>query len=122
MTDLYNYYVTNTIHYPEFNLCTIQNFVDHFANILTNGLLWIVVVNWFKHTGLYSLWVTYTPKKIIGLVYTDYFCHSGSMYYYTIELDIFIHSEHCHEGIGNCLINKILNFMDFNYQARARYK
>lgn len=122
MTDLYNHYVTNTIHCPEFNPRTTQNLADRLADILTNGLPWIVAVDRSKGTGLHSSWVTHIPEKIVGLAYADDFCHPGSMYRYTVELDIFVHPEYCHRGIGSCLIDKMLNLMDIEYEARAGYE
>jgi GNAT superfamily N-acetyltransferase len=44
------------------------------------------------------------------------------MYRYTVELDIFVHPEYCHKGIGSCLMDKMLNLMDIDYQARAGYE
>jgi L-amino acid N-acyltransferase YncA len=122
MTDLYNHYVTNTIHCPEFNPRTTQNLVNRLADILTNGLPWIVAVDRSKYTGLYSSWVTHIPEKIVGLAYADDFCHPGSMYRYTVELDIFVHPDYCNKGIGSCLMDKMLNLMDIEYQARAGYE
>ena len=122
MTDLYNHYVTNTIHCPEFKPRTTQNFVNRLADILTNGLPWIVAVDRSKRTGLHSSWVTHIPEKIVGLAYADHFHHPGSMYRYTVELDIFVHPEYYHKGIGSCLMDKMLNLMDLDYQTRAGYE
>ncbi|OCL09754.1 hypothetical protein AOQ84DRAFT_403705 [Glonium stellatum] len=122
ITDLYNYYVTNTIHCPERTPRTTQDLINHLTAILTSGLPWIVAVDRSKGTGLHSSWVTHIPEKIIGVAYADEFCDSDSMFRYTAELTILVDPECCHKGIGSCLMDKILNIMDTGYQARTGYE
>ncbi|OCK81599.1 hypothetical protein K432DRAFT_403665 [Lepidopterella palustris CBS 459.81] len=122
ITDLYNHYVRNTINSPECKPCTRQSLISRLTDIVEhNNLPYIVAIDKSKGFGTSQSYLKHLPDKIVGFAHADDYHSSGSMYRFTVELEMFVHPNYCNKGIGSCLMDKMLDIMDIGYQPRGGY-
>ncbi|KAF2793707.1 hypothetical protein K505DRAFT_375151 [Melanomma pulvis-pyrius CBS 109.77] len=119
ITDLYNHYV-KTICANEFNNRTAANMANRLSDITTGGLPWIVAIE--KGNHLRKQHFKFVNEKIVGFSSMDDHCDQGGMYRYTFEMEMYVHPEHLRQGIGKCLLDKMLELVDNGYRSRGGYE
>lgn len=48
-------------------------------------------------------------------------CNKGSTWRYSFELDMWVHHEHLHMGIGKCMMDQILKLVNPSYSGKGGY-
>lgn len=43
------------------------------------------------------------------------------MYRFTFEMEIFVHHEHLHQGIGKCLMDRMMTLVNPGYMSKGGY-
>ncbi|KAF2492174.1 hypothetical protein BU16DRAFT_491596 [Lophium mytilinum] len=117
--DIYNHYVMHTIQSPEYEPRTRTHMVNRITDITNNHLPYIVAID-RSHKGPNS-GLRHLPERIVGFANADDYCHPGSMYRFTVEMELYVHPEYSHKGVGSCLLDKLLDLLDNGYRARGGY-
>ncbi|KAF2200183.1 hypothetical protein GQ43DRAFT_472957 [Delitschia confertaspora ATCC 74209] len=121
ITDLYNLYVKNSIKTAEFKELTPVAMGNRLADVVSNGLPWIVAIQRGgsgkdKQTRQGNYAVT---EKVVGFADLEHHCHPGSMYRHTTELELYVHPDYLRQGVGKCLLDRMLALADTRYIARG---
>ncbi|RMZ73084.1 acyl- n-acyltransferase [Pyrenophora seminiperda CCB06] len=119
ITDIYNWYVENTMHAVEFREITEEQMVQRISNVTRQGLPFLVAIdrgNRSRDTN------EYCREKIVGYCKLDDYCSPSSLFRYTFEMEIFVHPGFVRKGIGKCLIDRTLGFVNTSYRMRHGYE
>ncbi|KAF2864980.1 hypothetical protein BDV95DRAFT_269174 [Massariosphaeria phaeospora] len=120
ITDIYNYYVTNTIKANEFNARSHTHIAGRINDIINCGLPWIVAVD--KALQPANHLFNFVHEKIVGFVSLDDHCDPGSMYRFTYEMEMFVHPGYLNKGVGKCLLDRLLSIVNTGYTAKRGYE
>ncbi|KAF2466447.1 uncharacterized protein BDR25DRAFT_187625, partial [Lindgomyces ingoldianus] len=120
ITDIYNYYVKQTIRANEFNERQQSQMAHRIEDITTRNLPWIVAVNRGDNPKGRSS--QYVNEKIVGFANIDDYCDQGSMYRFTFELELYVHSAYQSQGIGKCLLDRMISIADTSYNPKGGYE
>jgi L-amino acid N-acyltransferase YncA len=108
-----------TISATEFEPCTeaeIRNCCDE----VVNGKLPFFVAVAKNHRP--KCRTGYLSERIIGYVNLNDHVNRSSMHRYTFELDLFVDPGYVRQGIGKCLLDKMMEYAHPNYPARGGYE
>lgn len=64
----------------------------------------------------------YVTDKIVGYALLDEFCHKGSMWRYTMEMEFYVHHQYTSKGIAKCLIDRLLSTVSPAYPVKGGYE
>ncbi|KAF2183673.1 hypothetical protein K469DRAFT_727935 [Zopfia rhizophila CBS 207.26] len=120
VTDIYNHYVRETIYANEFKGRTHTQIADRIDDIKSRGIPWIVAIDRSEQPKKGRLQL-YVSEKVVGFANVDDYCDAGSMYRYTFEMEMFVHHEYLHKGVGKCLLDRMQALVDPGYSARGGY-
>jgi L-amino acid N-acyltransferase YncA len=118
--EIYNHYVRHTIHSPEYNPRAQAHMVTRMTDILNAKLPFLVAVD-RSSKGNKNGEVGQITHRIVGFADADDYCHPGSMYRFTVELELFVHPDYLRKGIGSCLLDKMLSLLDNGRAALGGY-
>ncbi|ORY13433.1 hypothetical protein BCR34DRAFT_269459 [Clohesyomyces aquaticus] len=119
VTEIYNYYVRDTISAPEYNERKTTHLADRINDITARTLPWIVAVdrgNIPKGRG-----AQYVHEKVVGFASIDDFLDQGSTYRFTFELEVFVDHNYRSQGISKCLLDQMISIVDTSYNPRGGY-
>ena len=94
ITEIYNHYITNTVHTFETEILTEEQVKKRIQ----------------KYAGSHSWHVAEADSKVIGYAYTSEFVER-SAYKYTSEVTIFIDKEYTKGGCGKALLGQLIEDM-----------
>ncbi|KAF2740853.1 hypothetical protein EJ04DRAFT_597894 [Polyplosphaeria fusca] len=118
ITDIYNYYIENTISTAEFTKHTVTQITDRIDKITRCGLPWIVAV---APGAPGKARQAYVEDTIVGFAALDDYYDVGSSFRYTYKCEMFVHNDFLHHGIGKCLMDRLLFLVDPGYALRGGY-
>jgi GNAT superfamily N-acetyltransferase len=93
---------------------------DRLQGITTGGLPWIVALKKGNHSK--NQHYKFVNEEIVGFANMDDHCDQGSLYRYTMEMEMYVHPEYLHQGVGKCLLDKMLELVDNGYRSRGGYE
>lgn len=117
--DIYNHYVLQTCFASEFEARSTSQIGARISDIIQAGLPYLVAVaksNRNKGQGGYA------SEKIIGFINLDDYCDRASIFRYTFELEWFVRPGFTNQGVGKCLLDRVLTMTDMSYTARGGYE
>jgi GNAT superfamily N-acetyltransferase len=112
--------VRETINANEFNNRTPAHMAARLQDINIGGLPWIVAVMKGNHSK--NQHYKFVNEEIVGFANMDDYCDQGSMYRYTMEMEMYVHPEYLRQGIGKCLLDRMLELVDNGYRSRGGYE
>ncbi|KAF2749387.1 hypothetical protein M011DRAFT_439842 [Sporormia fimetaria CBS 119925] len=116
ITEIYNLYVRNSVAAKEFGDKTPQQMANHLRSLMNGGLPWIVAVSKGKIRGSTTM-----SQPVVGFAFIDEYSDRSTMYQYTFELEMFVHPDHRHQGVGKCLMDRMLTLVDPSYTPQGGY-
>lgn len=121
ITDLYNYYIDETVFCTEMRHLTTQEMTERWLDVKEVRLPFFVAVRrtgeGTKSGGRYD---TQHPE-IIGFAFADDYCGYHSMYRYAVEIEIYVKPRFYRKGVGRCMLDKIVSVLDSLYLDRGGY-
>jgi len=120
ITNIYNNYVKTSVETIEFNPRPAQ-FIENKLNAATNaGIPFIVAIERGRVPQYMVRQPTYcAEEKVVGYAALENYGHPGSIYRFTFDLEVFVHPQYLHMGIGKCLLDRMLTLVDGCYLTRG---
>ncbi|KAH6872177.1 hypothetical protein BKA58DRAFT_381504 [Alternaria rosae] len=119
ITEIYNFYVRDTIFTAEFDERTVAQIAARISDITSAGLPFLVAVS---KSNQHRIDPGYVNEKIVGFINLDEHCGQATQFRYTFELELFVHPGFVSKGIGKCLVDRLLEMADTSYRARGGYE
>ncbi|KAF2276832.1 uncharacterized protein EI97DRAFT_323307 [Westerdykella ornata] len=119
--DIYNHYIKTSVVTQEFQERSLADMVNRIESIMQHNLPWIVAVHKGNTRGRRNR-VLFSAENIVGFAYLDEYSHHGSIYRFTADLQIFVHQDHLHHGIGKCLLDRLLSMVHTGYLPKSGYE
>ncbi|KAF2431587.1 hypothetical protein EJ08DRAFT_733254 [Tothia fuscella] len=120
MLEIYNWYAENTTHVPEMVPLKDTDMLVRLNNVEARSLPAIVAVtksNTKLPKGTRPTLQT-TQEKIVGFSYADDHEDRRSLHRYCAELEIYVHHEYLHKGVGKSLLDRMIWLLDPQYKSR----
>ncbi|GAB7356083.1 hypothetical protein MBLNU459_g6695t1 [Dothideomycetes sp. NU459] len=121
ITDLYNWYVTNSICVPECRNVSSLHMGDRLRNINSVRLPFLVACQHGSARKKGRGRGLAVPDKVIGIAYADDYNDFAGMYRFTAEVELYVHPDFLTKGVGKCLMDKLLGILDEGYFERGGY-
>ncbi|KZM20448.1 N-acetyltransferase [Ascochyta rabiei] len=116
---IYNHYVANTVHADELDELTEASIRGRIDDVVQANLPFLVAVaKRNKRKGPQG----YVSETIVGYVQLDDYVNQSSMYRYTFELELYVHPGYVRQGIGKCLLDRIVYMANTGYKTRGGYE
>jgi GNAT superfamily N-acetyltransferase len=64
----------------------------------------------------------YVRENVVGFASLTDFCDRGSMYRFTMEMELFVHPGYTRKGIARCLLDRLLSTVSTSYQLKEGYQ
>ncbi|CAE7030388.1 hypothetical protein CFE70_004141 [Pyrenophora teres f. teres 0-1] len=119
ITEIYNWYVENSIHAIEFDGRTEAQMGQRISDITSAGLPYLVAIDRGNRSRLTN---EYVNEKIVGFIKLEDYCGQSTLFRYTFDMELFVHPGFLNKGIGKCLMDRILEMADTSYYARGGYE
>ena len=116
---IYNHYVAHTVHAYELEECTEADIRSRIDNIIKADLPFLVAVaKRNQRKGPQG----YVSETIVGYVHLEDYVDRSSMYRYTFELNLYVHPGYIRQGIGKCLLDRLMFIANTGYNAKGGYE
>jgi len=129
ITDIYNWYIQNSVHVADLKQYTVEQIRQKIEEISKASLQVIVAIERStvkeKNTGNGRGSDNGIPvsEKVLGFAWADdYHSMFDSAHRYTADIELYVHCDYLLNGIGNCLLDRLLYFLDPGYQYRGGYE
>lgn len=123
ITDIYNYYVTNTVYVPERDVRTMAMMEDRLRTSIDENFSWIVAVLKNNAAGKAAgpcngPAVMCDPQEtVVGFGYTDDYVDRDSAYGYTADVELYVHPSYLHRGVGKSLMDRMVFLLDPGHKS-----
>ena len=122
VADIFNYYVSESPRTTELEPVTVQTMEERFYTAFHDKLPFFVAISMRPPVkkgkrgvrGVYS-------EKILGFVLSQDFSAITLAERYTSELELYVHPEWRHRGVGKSLLDKVLEVCDPGWSPRQGY-
>lgn len=118
MQDIYNSYLQNSVRGAELQPLTYNDMLNRWADTTDEKLPFIVAIS--KSTKINS-GLGNAVEKIVGWASATDWVSRNAVERFTVELEIYVHQEHLHQGVGKCLMDKLIDSTDRGHIARKGY-
>ncbi|KAF2624839.1 hypothetical protein BU25DRAFT_125193 [Macroventuria anomochaeta] len=116
---IYNHYVNHTVHAHELEERTEENIRCRIDDTIKVGLPFLVAVaKRNQRRGPQG----YVTETIVGFVHLDDYVDQTSMYRYTFELELYVHPGYIRQGIGKCLLDRMMYIANTGYNIKGGYE
>lgn len=123
ITELYNFYVENSVCVPETTRVQEADILQRFNDIAKSKLPFIVACERGgqvksrknRHDPIIL------PDRIVGFAYAADHLDPTGMYRFTADLAAYVDSAHYMKGIAACLFDKLLGLLDCSHLERGGY-
>jgi L-amino acid N-acyltransferase YncA len=119
LQEIYNHYVTTSARTAEIHPITYSDMLDRWTNSTDDKLPFLVAV---------SKAAKGTPgpngrviEKIVGWASATDWVSPHAVERFTVELEIYVHPKNLHQGVGKCLMDKLIDSTDRGHIARKGY-
>ncbi|KAI9811043.1 MAG: hypothetical protein M1832_001073 [Thelocarpon impressellum] len=116
---IYEHFRKETVVAPEMGVVTPSEMLATYDDVASNKLPFLVAVE--GQLGSHGR----EPRsvgKVVGYAFAEDFAGSYTAYCYTAEIQIFIHPEFLHKGVGKCLMDMLLLLLDPAHVQRGGYR
>lgn len=118
LRDIYNSYVKNSVRPTELQTITYDNMLNRWTDCIDEKLPFIVAVS---KSAKINRSVDNAIEKIVGWASATDWVSRHSVERFTVELEIYVHQKHLHQGVGKCLMDKLIDSTDRGHIARKGY-
>ena len=118
LQDIYSHYVRNTVYTSEIHPIGYADMLDRWIASTDEKLPFIVAVS--KSLKM-NREVGNAVEKVVGWASATDFVNRNSVERFTVELDMYVHKDHLHQGVGKCLMDKLIDSTDRGHIARKGY-
>lgn len=123
ITQIYSHYIQQTIFSPELSPLTTSQVRDRWNDINEARLPFLVAVDKSskgnKKTRQKN--TKTQDEHILGFAFADDYNDIRGMYRYTVEIEVFVKPDYLRNGIGRCLLDKLIVVLDPLYIERGGY-
>jgi L-amino acid N-acyltransferase YncA len=118
MQGIYNQHVENSVHTSEIQPITYLDMLDRWIASTNEQLPFVVAVS---KSAKINREIGNAVEKIVGWASATDWVTRYSVERFTVELDIYVHRDHRHQGVGKCLMDKLIDSTDRGHIARKGY-
>ena len=118
LLDIYNSYIQNSVRPSELHPITHSHMMNRWTESTSEKLPFIVAVS---KSAKINRGVGNAVEKIVGWASATGWVSAHSIERFTVELEIYVHQQHLHQGIGKCLMDKLIDSTDRGHIARKGY-
>lgn len=123
VTQIWNWYIMNHLCSPERDRLSVQVITGRYEDIHDALLPFLVAVDRSSNSLKNQKSPADTPSEhIVGFSFADDFNDRGGMYRYTVELEMYVKPTYLRNGIGRCLMDRMMLILDEQYLDRAGYE
>ena len=118
LQDIYNFYVKNSVRAAELHPISYSDMLNRWTDSTDEKLPFIVAVS--KSAKL-NRGIGNAIEKIVGWASATDWVGRHAVERFTVELEIYVHQQHLHQGVGKCLMDKLIDSTDRGHIARKGY-
>ncbi|ERF75526.1 hypothetical protein EPUS_08431 [Endocarpon pusillum Z07020] len=118
LQDIYNSYIQNSVRPSELHSITYSHMMTRWTDSTSEKLPFIVAAS---KSAKINRGVGNAVEKIVGWASATDWVSAHSIERFTVELEIYVHQQHLHQGIGKCLMDKLIDSTDRGHIARKGY-
>lgn len=118
LQDIYNSYIQNSVRPSELHSITYSHMMTRWTDSTSEKLPFIVAVS---KSAKINRGVGNAVEKVVGWASATDWVSAHSIERFTVELEIYVHQQHLHQGIGKCLMDKLIDSTDRGHIARKGY-
>ncbi len=118
LQDIYNSYIKNSVRPAELHPISHSDMLNRWTDSTDEKLPFIVAVS---KSAKINRAVGNAVEKIVGWASATDWVSRHSVERFTVELEIYVHQQHLHQGVGKCLMDKLIDSTDRGYIARKGY-
>lgn len=118
LQEIYNSYVINSVRTAEIHPITYSDMLARWTDSTDEKLPFVVAVS---KSAKINRGAGNRIEKIVGWASATDWVSRHAVERFTVELEIYVHQQHLHQGIGKCLMDKLIDSTDRGYIARKGY-
>ncbi len=118
LQDIYNSYIQNSVRPTELHPITHSDMMIRWTESTGGKLPFIVAAS---KSAKINRGVDNAVEKIVGWASATDWVSAHSIERFTVELEIYVHQQHLHQGVGKCLMDKLIDSTDRGHIARKGY-
>lgn len=118
LQDIYNSYLRNSARGAELQPLTYLDMLHRWTDSTDEKLPFIVAIS---KCARINRKVGNGVEKIVGWASATDWVGPNAVERYTVELEIYVHQDHLHQGVGKCLMDKLIDSTDRGHIARRGY-
>jgi L-amino acid N-acyltransferase YncA len=118
LQEIYNYYVKNSVRTAEIHPITYSEMLDRWADSTDEKLPFLVAVS---KSAKINRDAGNAIEKVVGWASATDWVSRHAVERFTVELEIYVHQRHLHQGVGKCLMDKLIDSTDRGHIARKGY-
>ena len=116
---IYNHYVENTVQAEELDAQTEAEIRCWIDDVVQAGLPCLVAVGKRnQRKGLQG----YASETIVGFVHLSDHAGRTTMCRFTFDLAVYVHPGYIRQGIGKCLLDRLMYIVNTGYTVRSGYE
>lgn len=117
LLQIYNHYATKSVRCSEMEAVSGLNMSDRFEVTTQNKLPFLVAA--FKSAPTKPVTeIDMDQDKVVGWASATDWVNRHSSERFTVELEVYVHKDHLRQGVGKCLMDKLLEATDRGHIPR----
>jgi L-amino acid N-acyltransferase YncA len=118
LQDIYNSYVSNSVRPAELRPISYSDMLNRWRDTTDEKLPFIVAVS---KSAKINRGISNAVEKVVGWASATDWVGRHAIERFTVELEIYIHQQHLHLGVGKCLMDKLIDSTDRGHMTRKGY-
>ena len=118
LQDIYNSYISNSVRPAELRPISYSDMLNRWTDTTNEKLPFIVAVS---KAAKINRGISNAVEKVVGWASATDWVGRHAIERFTVELEIYVHQQHPHQGIGKCLMDKLIDSTDRGHNARKGY-
>lgn len=121
LTELYNWWVENSVRPAETRPIEFSDMQERFGNSKSDSLPFIVAILKGKHHVPRDHYTGIKGEQIVGFALATGFTAPDYVEHIAAELEIYVHHEYRRQGVGHCLLDRLMCATDRGHMERGGY-
>ena len=119
ITELWNHFVTNSTDVPTLDLDETVFWHNEIKRVIENHEPFLVaIIKGDNSSRSFREARRLKQEHVVGFARATDYGTSGSIFRYTVELEVFVKDGHMRKGIGTCLFDRMMNALSPRYDAK----
>jgi L-amino acid N-acyltransferase YncA len=118
LQDIYNSYIGSSVRPAELQPISYTDMLNRWTDTTNEKLPFIVAVS---KSAKPNRGINNGVEKVVGWASATDWVGRHAIERFTVELEIYVHQQHPHQGIGKCLMDKLIDSTDRGHIARKGY-